>query len=112
MTSPAVPYSWEPVTKNTDCYRCHYTIQAADPEGMFFFSGQWFCSNDCGQRWSQDEKVNYSHQFLIAVTVGSVEADPDKVSTRDLLEALRLRTADILEHDRREAFGHNDTEKL
>ena len=112
MSSAKLPYSWKPVTEDTDCRECHYTIQAGDPEGMFLIRGEWFCSNPCGERWEATPPTRYSHQFLIAVTVETTTADPHAVPISELHSALAGRTNDIYSHDRREAFGHNDTEEI
>ena len=54
----------------------------------------------------------FSHQYLIAVTVETEQADPDKVSEAALTAAVAGRLADIILHDGREAFSHNDTHEM
>ena len=56
--------------------------------------------------------AEFSHQYLIAVTVVNSQKDPDKVSCRELMDALERRVQDIYEHDGHEAFSHNDTEEI
>ncbi len=56
--------------------------------------------------------ARYSHQFLIALTVENEEKDPDKVTERELIDALARRSNDIFRHDGIEAFEHNDTEEI
>ena len=54
----------------------------------------------------------YSHQYLIAVTVNSDEPDPSRVTEKALAAAVACRLQDIILHDGREAFQHNDTEEV
>ena len=108
MNDQQVAYGWAPLTDDTDCDGCHITLRADDPDGIYTVEGKVYCTLAC----NRDNLTRYSHQFLIAVTVESVAKDPDKVALRELLEALSRRTGDILEHDKREAFGHQDTEEL
>lgn len=56
--------------------------------------------------------ANYSHQFLIAITVENGNPDPEKVTLKELQWALTYRTTDIARHDGLEAFQHNDTEEI
>lgn len=56
--------------------------------------------------------TQYSHQFLIAVTVQNDKKDPAEVTERELIDALACRSNDIFRHDGIEAFQHNDTEEV
>jgi hypothetical protein len=56
--------------------------------------------------------ARFSHQYLVAVTVETDEADPDKVCLRMMIAALARRLEDVILHDGREAFSHNDTDEI
>jgi len=38
---------WVPLSEDTDCHECYYTIRKDDPEGMFYRDGQYYCDTSC-----------------------------------------------------------------
>ena len=52
-----LPEGWKLVKARTDCTSCHYTIEADDPEGMFFVGGKPYCSENCYYELHQELEV-------------------------------------------------------